>query len=212
VIFGNIRSFIRYLLSCNLSEILVVLVASLASAPLPILPLQILFLNLVTDVFPALALGFGAGSKEVMREMPRDPEEPVLTRAHWLGIAGYGVLLAAAVLGAFAIALGRLGASDDVAVTVSFLTLALAQLWHVFNMRAPGSRVLRNAVTTNPWVWGALALCVALLLAAVHLPPLNEVLGTRDPGREGWLVALSMSLTPLFAGQAIIAVRNGARR
>ena len=211
VIFGNIRSFIRYLLSCNLSEILVVLLASLASAPLPILPLQILFLNLVTDVFPALALGFGEGSDEVMAGPPRDPSEPILTRAHWLGIAGYGVLLAAAVLGAFAFALGRLDASEELAVTVSFLTLALAQLWHVFNMRAPGSTMLGNGVIRNPWVWAALSLCGAILVAAVYVPVLAEALGTRDPGWQGWFVALSMSLVPLGAGQATLAAR-GFRR
>ncbi len=82
-IFGNIRKFVFYLLSCNVSEIIAVGAATLTQSPLPILPLQILFLNLVTDVFPALALGVGEGSPALMQKPPRDPKEPLLTRGHW---------------------------------------------------------------------------------------------------------------------------------
>jgi Ca2+-transporting ATPase len=86
-------------------------------------------------------------------------------------------------------------------VTVSFLTLAFAQLWHAFNMRDPGSRLLRNDITTNPFLWGALALCILLLLAAVYLPGLAGVLKVVRPSREGWLLVLGMSFIPLAAGQ-----------
>lgn len=201
VIFGNIRSFIRYLLSCNVSEILVVFLASVANAPLPILPLQILFLNLVTDVFPALALGLGEGSGLEMREPPRDPDEPVLTRRHWLGVMGYGMVIALTVLGALAGALLVLKLDETTAVTVSFLTLALAQLWHVFNMRARGTGLVRNAIVRNPYVWGALVLCVLLLIAAIYAPGLNDVLATVHPGSRGWLLAMGMSFIPLVVGQ-----------
>ncbi|HXV64853.1 MAG TPA: cation-transporting P-type ATPase [Vicinamibacteria bacterium] len=209
VIFGNIRTFIRYLISCNVSEILVILVASVASAPLPLLPLQILFLNLVTDVFPALALGLGEGDANVMQESPRDPKEPLLTRDHWLSILGYGTFIAISVLGALALGLEYLGLNEAEAVTVSFLTLAMAQLWHVFNMRTPGSGLLRNAIVTNPFVWGALVLCIGLLVAAVYMPGLNVVLSTRMPGTKGWALALGMSLAPLAGGQLFLSLHRG---
>lgn len=128
VIFDNIRKFVLYLLSCNVSEVLVIGLASLVNAPLPILPLQILFLNLVTDVFPALALGVGEGDPGMMKRPPRDPKEPILTRAHWRAIAGYGGLITIAVLAAFALAFLWLGEDYPGAVTISFLTLAFAQL------------------------------------------------------------------------------------
>ena len=135
VIFANIRQFIIYLLSCNISEIMVVALASLTGAPLPIRPLQILFLNLVTDVFPALALGAGEGEPAVMERPPRDPQEAILVRRHWIAILVQSALITAAVLGAFALALNWLQVDVDRAVTISFLTLAMAQLWHVFDMR-----------------------------------------------------------------------------
>jgi Ca2+-transporting ATPase len=201
VIFGNIRKFALYLLSCNASEVLVVGLATAASAPLPLLPLQILFLNLVTDVFPALALGVGPGDPSVMRERPRPADEPILTRRHWLEIAGYGILITLAVLGAFALAFVWLGLDERQAVTVSFLSLAFAQLWHVFNMRSPGSRLGRDDVTRNPFIWGALLVCTGLLLAAVGVPALNVALDLENPGARGWALALAASLLPLLVGQ-----------
>jgi Ca2+-transporting ATPase len=203
VIFDNIRTFVVYLLSCNVSEILAVSLASVANAPLPILPLQILFLNLVTDVFPALALGVGEGHPAVMKRPARDPAEPILTRGHWLGIGGYSLVITAAVLGALALALNWLKMNPRQAVTVSFLTLAFAQLWHVFNMRDRGSGLFRNDITTNRYVWGALALCTGLLLMSVYLPGLSEILQLSPPGGRGWTLVAAMSLVPWAAGQLV---------
>ncbi len=205
-IFNNIRKFVLYLLSCNVAEIIVVGLASIAGAPLPILPLQILFLNLVTDVFPALALGVGEGDPHVMERPPRDPKEPVLMRQHWMGIVGYSSVISVAVLGAMAIAMLLLDMSETRAVTISFLTLAFAQLWHVFNMRDHDAGVLENDVVRNPWVWGALALCTALLLLAVYVPGLASVLSVERPGVAGWSLILGMSLIPALVGLAVKAV------
>jgi Ca2+-transporting ATPase len=202
VIFRNIRRFVIYLLSCNLSEVLVLGIATLAQAPLPILPLQILFLNLVTDVFPALALGVGAGDPDIMQQPPRPRKQGILEGAHWRQIVTYGVLITATVLAAFAVALARHGHDMTSAVTVSFLTLAFAQLWHVFNLRSPASGLLANDVVRNPWIWGALGLCVALLLAAVYATPLAAILDVAPPDAVDWLVIFTMSLLPLVAGQA----------
>ncbi|MBE0690759.1 MAG: cation-transporting P-type ATPase, partial [Anaerolineae bacterium] len=214
IIFGNIRKFVLYMLSCNVSEILVVGLATLASAPLPIQPLQILFLNLVTDVFPALALSVGEGDAAVMRRPPRDPQEPILRRQQWLELAGYSIVMTISVLGVFAWALYDQQLNARMATTLAFLTLASAQLWHVFNMRDTHTGLLNNDVTRNPWVWGALALCSLLLLASVYTP-LKIVLGLETPEPGMWMVAIGASLVPLVVGQIgheiarMLAARKG---
>jgi Ca2+-transporting ATPase len=182
---------------------MIVAFALLVGAPLPILPLQILYLNMIGDVFPALALGVGKSDQTKMNLPPRNPKESILTRQHWYAIGGYGFVLALAVLGAFAVALNWLHLETREAVSISFLTLAFARLWHVFNMRDPGSALLRNDVSRNPFVWGALALCTVLLLAAVYLPGLSLVLKLVDPGAGGWSLILGMSLLPLLVGQLV---------
>ena len=210
-IFNNIRAFVRYLLSCNVGEVMAVGTAALLGLPLPLLPLQILFLNLVTDVFPALALGMGEAETDVLESPPRPADESVVTRRHWTGIALYGVVFAASVLGSLLLARWGLGFSSEDAVTVSFLVLAFGQLWHVFNMRSPGAHPLRNVVVQNGFVWAALGLCTALLGAAVYVPTFAQVLSLSPPSPTGWLLVAGGSLLPLFAGQiglAVLAARS----
>ena len=211
IIFLNIRKFVFFLLSCNVSEVLAVSGASLLGLPLPILPLQILFLNLVTDVFPALALGVGGGSRDILDRPPRDADEPVLTTGHWAGVGAYGALITGAVLVSLLIALRGLGMEASEAVTVSFLTLAFAQLVHVFDMRDRGSGLLDNAVVRNPFVWGALALCAGLILAAVWTPPLAAVLSLSPPGWKGWAAVAACAAAPVLLGQLDLALRRRPR-
>jgi len=211
VIFGNIRKFVIYLLSCNLSEVLIVCLATLGGLPLPLLPLQILYLNLVTDVFPAFALGAGEGEDGIMKRPPRDPREKILMRRNWIEILGYGAVITAATLAAFAAALFWLEYSPDEAVTISFVTLASAQLLHVFNMRDPKSAMLRNEITRNPYVWGAVLLCFALMFAAIFAPGLSDVLRLVPPDGRGWCLVVAMSLVPLFAIQVFFRIVSGVR-
>ena len=201
IIFDNIRKFVVYLLSGNMGEILAVGAAATFGFPLPLLPLQILYLNVLNDVFPALALGVGRGTEQAMDRPPRDPDESVLTPYHWGLIGGYGVLIALTILGAFLGALGGLEMETERAVTVSFLTLSLSRLLHVFNMRASGSGLFDNEIARTPYVWGALALCVSLLLLAVYWPPLASILSVVPPGLDGWLLIGGASLVPLIGGQ-----------
>ena len=203
VIFGNIRRFVAYLLSCNLSEVLVVGLAILSALPLPILPLQILYLNLVTDVFPAFALAMGEGDRDVLKRPPRDPKEPILGRAQWTTIVLHSLALTAATFGALALARLGLDLDSRSVVTVTFLTLAFAQLWHVFNMRHPKAGLLRNEITRNVWVWGALALCTVLLVVPAYWPPLAHILGLAPPDAAMWAIILAMSLAPLAVTQAV---------
>jgi Ca2+-transporting ATPase len=209
IIFKNIRSFVIYLLSCNLSEIMTVGLAAFANAPLPLLPLQILFLNIVTDVFPALALAAGEGSEDIMKQQPRKKGEPIMDRGRWFGVTAYGLVITSAVLGAMAIALFYLGMGEKEAVSISFLTLAFAQLWHVFNMRDKNSGLLDNSIIRNPFIWGALGLCSVLLAATVYVPLLAEVLDVAKPGARGWLLIFIMSLLPMVVGQVALTFMKG---
>jgi Ca2+-transporting ATPase len=203
VIYRNIRRFVVYLLSCNISEVLAVAIAALLNAPLPILPLQILFLNLVTDVFPALALGAGEGEPGLMQRPPRPAGEPILAARHWQRIVAYGGVITVTVLGALWLAMAWLKLPSPQAVTVSFLTLALAQLWHVLNMRDPASSMWNNDTMRNRYIWAAIAGCLLLTVAAVMIPPVAQVLHLESPGWRGWMVAVVLSLMPLLAGQAL---------
>jgi Ca2+-transporting ATPase len=203
VIFGNIRRFVAYLLSCNLSEVLVVGLAILSTLPLPILPLQILYLNLVTDVFPAFALAMGEGDRDILRRPPRDPKEPILARSHWITIVLQSLALTAGTFGALALARLWLDLDSRPVITVTFLTLAFAQLWHVFDMRSPHARLLRNEVTRNPWLWASLALCTGLLAVPPYLPPVAYVLHLAPPTPAMWLIIITLSAAPMIVTQAV---------
>jgi len=201
IIFANIRKFVIYLLSCNLSEVMVVTFCILAGLPLPLLPLQILFLNLVTDVFPALALGFGKGDSEILYRPPRPKSEGLLQQRHWNAIVSYSAIMTATVVAAFIWALSQPDQSPEYAGTVAFMTLALGQLWHVFNMRSRKAAFLNNQVVRNPFVWGALAVCLTLLTCALYWEPLAHVLRIVPLDRSGWTVTLMASMLPLIVGQ-----------
>jgi P-type Ca2+ transporter type 2C len=208
VIFDNIRKFVLYLLSSNLSEIIVVGIGAMLAFPVPLLPLQILYLNLITDVFPALALGAGQGEPGVMNRPPRQRDEGVLARRHWYAIGSFGVVMSVPVLGVLAYAVLGLGVSNQVATTMSFLTLAFAQLWHVFNMASPASPILHNDVIRNGWVWGAIALSAGLVVLAVYVPVLSVVLNVATLNPQQWLIVLGASLSPLVLGQALRPLRR----
>ena len=203
VIFRNIRKFIVFLLSGNVGAILIVGLAMLFGTTLPLLPLQILYLNMISDVFPALALGVGEGEHSVMDMPPRPSTEPVVPKALWMMIIAYGALIAGTVLSGFWISLAALSLPAQRAVTISFLILAFARTWHVFNMRDFGSNPFYNDVTRNPFVWGAVALSVALLLIAVYFEPLTRVLSMAVPTPGEWLLIFGMSLVPLVVVQVL---------
>ncbi|WAT18925.1 cation-transporting P-type ATPase [Aurantiacibacter sp. MUD11] len=215
IIFENIRRFAAYLLSCNLSEVLVVGMAVLFALPLPILPLQILFLNLVTDVFPAFALATAKGDDGIMKRPPRPSGENLLGTPQWRRIILHGFALTGATFASMAIGTDVLGLDGSALVTVTFMTLAFSQLFHVFNMRPTGASLLRNDVVRSPWVWGAVGLCTVLLLIAAYQPTLAGILGLVPPTVEMWATILGVSLAPLVLLQSSRLLlewyRKGAR-
>lgn len=207
VIFDNIRKSVMFMLCTNVAEVLAITIATVIGGfyffPIPLLPLQILYLNVITDVFPALALGMGPGEENIMEKKPRPKNEPVLTFDHWKAIGGWSIIISASVLGALALAIYQAGFETEQAVTVSFLTLGFGKLWFTYNLRSPGTTLLKNDIVRNPYVAGSIVLCIILLLATVYLPGLSDVLGTQNPGHAGWLILLGMSLIPFIWGQGL---------
>lgn len=203
IIFTNIRRFVLYLVSCNLSEILVVTAAGLLGAGLGLLPLQILFLNLLTDVFPALALGVGKGSARVMQHPPRDPQAPIMRPGDWRLAVAYATLMTLVLLGSYYIARQYYGVSEEVGNNILFYGLAGAQLLHVFNMAGIGTPLKQNDVLRNRYVWLALALCMGLLLLTYHLPLLRNLLGIHPLNAPLLVLILAPAVLVLVLGQLL---------
>ncbi|MEK7254245.1 MAG: HAD-IC family P-type ATPase, partial [Bacteroidota bacterium] len=196
-IFDNIRHFIVYPFSCNLSEILVVAVAAFAKLGMPLLPLQILFLNMVTDVFPALALSMNRTAHGVMKHPPRKADEPIVTRPMWFATGIYAFAIAAGVVATMLYAKFSLRLDDEQVNNLAFYTLIFSQLWHVFNLPARHESFFVNEVTRNRYVWFALLFCTAIGLAVYHIPPVRQVLSLGEISIGQGLVVLICSLIPV---------------
>jgi Ca2+-transporting ATPase len=205
VIYDNIRKFVFYLFSCNLAEVLVLLGAGVVGLPLPLLPLQILWLNLVTDTFPALALALEPAEADVMRREPRDPQEAILSSRFLKAIAFYALLITLSTLAAFL--WGLSGGAVDRAVTLSFMTLALAQTLHLGNARSPLPVIRPERARANPYALGAVALVILLQLLAVYFAPLARVLGVVPLSAVEWLGVTGLALVPAVIGQGLKLVR-----
>jgi P-type Ca2+ transporter type 2C len=200
VIYANILRFVHYLFSCNLAEILVVFAALMVGWPLPLGALQILWLNMITDVFPAMALALEPSNPDAMKRPPRDPREPLVTpRFVWL-ISWQGFLLSGVTLLAFLIGMrwhGAEGAGLRHATTMAFMTLALTQVFHTFNARSQRHSAFTARLFTNAWLWAAVAASLLLQVAAVYVPFLQAVLHTTALTVADWGVVLACALAPV---------------
>jgi P-type Ca2+ transporter type 2C len=211
MIYSNIQRFIHYLFSCNFSEIITVFVAILVGWPLPLAPLQILWLNIITDVFPALALALEPSAPNMMKRKPRDPRERLLSLPFAGLIAWQGLLLAGVTLAAFAVGMswyGRAGMGLRHAVTISFMTLALAQTFHAFNARSQLDSAFNARLFTNKWLWGAIVMCILLQIAAVYAPFLQTVLRTVPLSLSDWGLVLGFSLLPILVVELVKLFRR----
>jgi P-type Ca2+ transporter type 2C len=208
VIFDNIRKFVFYLFSCNLAEVLVFLGAGAAGWPLPLTPLQILWLNLVTDTFPALALAFEPAEPDVMARPPRHPGTALLSGGMARSAIGYALLICLCSLTAFGWGLSRWPGDPAHATTLIFATLALAQVFHLGNARSQGPVATRRRSLANPYAVGAALLVLSLQWLALAWRPLAGVLRTEALGPAEWAVVLELSLVPALLGQGLKALRS----
>lgn len=195
VIYDNIRKFVSFLLSCNVAEILIIFVAMLFGWPIPLEPIQILWLNLVTDAFPALALGMEPAEPNIMEIPPRDPQESIINRKIRWGIILQSIAMTAAVLGVFR---WTLNVYDDlhIAQNFAFVTLITSELLRSYTARSEDFSIFTLGLFTNKFVIGGTLLSFALLLLVMYIPALQPVFGTIGFNANQWGVALLFALIP----------------
>ncbi len=183
--------------------------------PLPLVALQILWLNLITDIFPAFALALEPSASDVMKRPPRDPKDPFLSFRFAGLIVWQGLLLTVVTLIAFAIGMhwhGTVGEGVRRATTMAFMTLALAQVFHAFNTRSQKGSAFTSRLFTNGWLWAAVAVCLILQAAAVYLPLFQQVLRTVPPTLADWGVIAACSLMPLAVVELVKAIQRATAR
>jgi magnesium-transporting ATPase (P-type) len=216
-IFANIRRFLRFLLSSNIGEVLtmflgVVLAGAIGLAhvgealAVPLLATQILWINLLTDTAPALALGVDPPPDDVMRRPPRRLTDRIIDAEMWVGIMWVGFVMAVATLTALDLRLpgGVVGGDSGSIVearTMAFTTLVLAQLFNCFNARSDRTSAFHR-IFVNPLLWGAVALSLALQVAVVSLPFMNEAFDTAPLGAGDWVVCVGLASIVLWAAEA----------
>ena len=205
VIFDNIRKSVFYLFSCNVAEILVLLTAGLAGWPLPLLPLQLLWVNMLTDTLPALALTMEPGDPRVMKRPPRNPKEAFLSNRFLVGIGFYGVLITASTLGAF---WWIHGIDPAHAQTGAFMTLGMAQTFHLVNARRRKA-VTGRAHLSNPYALAGVLFALCLQLLPALIAPLGATLRVARLSQGEWIVIVAASIAPAVIGQTLRALRRG---
>jgi Ca2+-transporting ATPase len=205
----NVRKALNFLLATNLSEILVTIGAIALGVARPLSAVQFLWINLMSDVLPALALAVEPPERDVMREEPRDRDESILSARTLLGVGRDAALLAASTLGAYGMAAARHGVGIQ-ASTVAFATLTTSQLLHALACRSDTRSGLAD-LQQNPLMVGALGGTLALQVASVTVPVLQRLLGTSPLGLGDWAVVAAGSTAPLALREIAKAV-NGGRR
>ena len=202
-IYYNILKFIHYLLSCNAGEILVMFVSSLVWLPMPLLPVQILWVNLVTDGLPALALGVDPPDPKLMELPPRHPGEAIVTRQRALLMLAQGAFIAACSLAAFVYILMVEVEGLEMARTGAFIVLSVSQLFHSFNCRSMTESIFRLGMFTNGKLVLAAAISFLLQMAVVYLPFLARVFKTAPLSAYDWCLVVAVYSLPLWAMEAM---------
>jgi Ca2+-transporting ATPase len=208
-IYANIIKFVHLMFSQNLGEILVIFVAIIFGLPLPLLPLQILWINLVTDIFPAFALAVEPTTKETMLRRPRPPTEALLSPKFMFLIGWQGAMLAAITLAAYIWSLNSYGEGAH-ARTVGLFALVGVQLGHLFNCRSR-TRSTFEGFFSNPFIFVAVAIVVGLQLLAVLNPFLANLLGLESPNLADWLVITAATVLPIPIVEITKAIARGSK-
>ncbi len=198
VIYANIRKFVFYLLSCNLAEILSILVAIVAGLPSPLTAIQLLTLNLVTDGAPALALGLEAGEPNIMLQPPRPTREPIINREMWIRIGIQTVAISAVTLAAYGIGLARF---PEAASTMAFATLSFSELLRAFTSRSEHYSLLKIGLFSNRAMIYAVLSSAAMLLAVIYVPALDPVFDTVPLSLQHWSYVLPLLLVPAVVAE-----------
>ncbi len=212
VIYSNIRKFVYYLLSCNLAEIAIIFLSTLFTGQSPLTVLQLLWLNLVTDGAPALALATEKGDPDIMEQAPRPPKEPIINRMMWTGISIQTVAITAVTLAAFLI--GRYSDPQhyEFAETMAFVTLSCSELVRAYTARSEYYPLIKIGLFGNKWMNYAILSSLALIMMVVYLPFLNGIFNTRALGWAQWSEVLPLLLVPSLAAELTKLVLSRRRR
>jgi len=207
-IYDNIKKFIHYLLSCNIGEILVMFVSSLIGFPVPLLPIQILWVNLVTDGLPALALGVDPVDKNIMTRLPRKSDEPVIAKQNALLMLWQGAFIAFCSLLAFSFVLFIEKEGIGRARTAAFIVLACSQLFHSFNCRSNKESIFKIGFMTNKKLILATLISFSLQMLVVYQPFLQTIFKTEPLGVFDWCLVVIVSSFPLWAMEIVKLIKN----
>ncbi len=211
-ILDNIQKFIIYLLSCNVAEIFLMLFTMAAGMPLPLTPIQILWLNLVTDTPPALALGVDPPDHDIMRRPPRNPRASLFPPPAIASVLVHGLAMSLITLAVFVLESSSGGEAGLArARTMAFATLALVQLVHAFNARHATESIFRTGVGANHWLLAGVALSTALLLFGIYHPFLNRVFGQEGLALADWKLAAIGVAVFMVVAEVFKLVRRRAR-
>ena len=194
-VYQNIRAAVHYLLSCNIGEIVAVFLGILMSLPSPLMPIQLLWVNLATDSLPAISLGLEKAGESIMKRPPGKREQPLFSPLRWLEIFAEGILIGCLTLIAFGI--GSLEGGFSVGRTMAFSVLAVSQLVHAWNMRSRRS-VLRLSPLSNPYLTASILLVAGVQVALVQFPGVGALFGTVPLTGHHWAWVTGLSLVPLF--------------
>ncbi|HOM67247.1 MAG TPA: cation-translocating P-type ATPase [Brevefilum fermentans] len=201
VIYSNIRKFVYYLLSCNMAEIMVIFLATLLGWPIPLTAIQLLWLNLVTDGAPALALGTEPGDPDIMDLPPRPPSEPIINRHMQIGIVVQTIAITAVTLIAFAI--GHIFEPEhaEFAQTMAFVTLSISELFRAYTARSEYYPLVKIGVFKNKIMNWAVLVSLLLIFVVIYIPFLQPVFNTAPLGIAEWLEILPLVLIPSVAAE-----------
>lgn len=207
VIYDNIRKFIRYLLSCNLGEVLTMFLATLFYLPNPLTPIQILFVNLATDGLPAIALGVDPADKDIMDQQPREKGESIFARGLWSKIVVRGCLIGTCTLLAFIA--GRLYGYDLATCrTLALTTLVVSQLLHVFECRSERHSIFEIKLFTNPWLVGSVVISMLMVCSILYIPFLAGVFNTVPLDLGQWMLVLFFSGVIFFINSVYLLIKS----
>lgn len=206
IIYDNIRKFIRYLLSCNLGEVLTMFLATIFYLPTPMLPIQILFVNLATDGLPAIALGVDPADKDIMNQQPRSKKEGIFARGLTEKILVRGCLIGICTLLTFIVG-GLYGMDLSTCRTMALSTLVMSQLLHVFECRSERHSIFEIKLFTNMYLVGAVAISILMLLSIIYIPFFSEIFHTTVLGINHWLIVLFFSTIIFFINSLYLFIK-----
>jgi Ca2+-transporting ATPase len=214
VIYANIRKFVYYLLSCNVAEIAVIFIAIMSGLPSPLSAIQLLWLNLITDGAPALALGVEKGDPDTMAQRPRPPREPIINRLMQIGILVQTIAIASVTLGAYLIGRNLYPDYPAMSATMAFATLSFSELLRAFTARSERYPLIKIGIFSNKWMFYAVASSLVLLLLVLYIPFLQPIFGTAPLTWEQWRFVLPLLLVPAVTAELmkwIISKQSSAR-